>query len=160
MFPQNFYFDGKTVTMYAPNEKLYATEAISGNLDQALLQVFQKHGTYFSFADVVASVPQQALAKDVTSAQLVGQSTVDGVSTNHLAFTDPAMEWEIWIGAEDRLPRRLEVTYTSQAHQPTCWVTFSDWKLNPASRADTFEFTPPQGAARIEFHKIEITPTK
>ena len=132
MFPQNFYYDGQTVTMYAPNEKLYAAENVPGNLDETLLQVFQKHGTYFSFADVIMSVPHDAMAKDVTSAEIVGQSTVGGVLTNHLAFTSPGIEWEIWIGVDDKLPRLLEVTYTGQKGEPTCSVAFADWRLNPA----------------------------
>jgi hypothetical protein len=155
MFPQNFYYDGQTVTMYAPNEKLFATDNIPGNLDETLLQVFQKHGTYFSFADVIMSVPHDAMAKDVTSAELIGQSTIGGVLTNHLAFTSPGLEWEIWIGADDQLPRLLEVTYTNHKRRPTCSVAFSQWQLNPATSADTFVFTPPAGAVRIEFRKIE-----
>lgn len=160
VFNQNFYFDGKTVTMYAPAEKLYATEPIPGNLDDALKQVFEKHGTYFSFADVVLSVPHEAMAKDLTSAQLVGQSSVGGVPTTHLAFAKPGMAWELWIGADDHLPRRLDVTYTGVEGRPTASVTFADWKLNPDITADRFSFTPPPDAARIEFRKLESSEEK
>ena len=78
---------GRPLPCTLPNEKLYATDNVPGTLDETLLQVFQKHGTYFSFADVIMSVPHDAMAKDVTTAELIGQSTVGGVLTNHLAFT-------------------------------------------------------------------------
>ena len=156
MFTQVFYYDGKTVAMYAPAEKLYATEQIRRGLDETLAQLFEKHGTYFSFTDVVLSVPQQAMAKDLTTAQLVGESTgVGGVTTTHLAFAKPGMEWEIWIGADDHLPRRLDVTYTDVEGRPTGSVAFSDWKLNPAIAPDRFVFTPPAGATRIDFSRLE-----
>jgi hypothetical protein len=156
MFAHMFYFDGKTVAMYAPAEKLYATEQIQRSLDETLLQVFEKHGTYFSFADVVLSVPQREMMKDLTAAQLVGESKgVGGVATTHLAFAKPGMEWEIWIGAADHLPRRLDVTYTDVEGRPTGSVAFSDWKLNPEIASDRFVFTPPSGAARIDFARLE-----
>ena len=102
------------------------------------------------------SVPQQAMIKDLTSAQLVGESTsVGGVTTTHLAFAKPNLEWEIWIGADDHLPRRLDVTYTDVDGRPTGSVTFSEWKLNPTIAPDRFVFTPPEGAKRIEFSKLE-----
>jgi hypothetical protein len=158
LFAQNFYFDGKTVTMYAPGERLYAAEPIQGNLDETLLQVFQKHGTYFSFADVVLSVPQKAMLKDLTTAQVVGQSaSVGDVATTHLAFAKPGMEWEIWIGDDDHLPRRLDVTYTNNPGRPAGSVTFADWKLNPEITSDRFTFTPHEGAARIDFRKLEAS---
>ena len=156
MFTQVFYYDGKTVSMYAPAEKLYATEQIQRGLDEALLQVFEKHGTYFSFADVLLSVPQREMVKDLTNAQLVGESKgVGGVATTHLAFAKPGMEWEIWIGADDHLPRRLDVTYTDVEGRPTGSVAFSDWKINPSIAPDRFVFTPPSGATRIEFARLE-----
>ena len=161
LFAQNFYFDGKTVTMYAPGERLYAAEPVQGNVDETLLQVFQKHGTYFSFADVVLSVPQKAMLKDLTTAQVVGQSnSVGGVATTHLAFAKPGMEWEIWIGDDDHLPRRLDVTYTGDDGRPTGSVTFSDWKLNPEITSDRFTFTPHVGASRIDFKKLEASGEK
>ncbi len=155
LFAQDFYYDGKTVTMYAPAEKLYATQDVPGTLDETLIEVFQKSGTYFSFADVIQSIPHDALAKDVTSAQVVGQSVVGGELTQHLAFASPTLEWEIWIGESDNLPRLLSVTYIAEKGRPTCSVAFVNWQLNPAIPAERFTFTPPAGASRIDFHKIE-----
>ena len=160
VFTQVFYYDGKTITMYAPNEKFYATEQLSGHLDEALPQIFQKHGTYFSFADVVLSIPNAAMTKDLSSAQYVGQSAVGGVTTKHLAFAGNGLEWEIWIGDADQLPRLLNVTYTAEHGRPTCSVSFADWKLNPTTSPDKFIFSPPAGATRIEFRKLGSPATK
>jgi hypothetical protein len=104
LFPHNFYYDGKRATVYAPDQNLYATEEISGRVHDVLLQIFQKHGNYFPFADVLHFEIHTAMTHSVTSAQFVGTSTVGGVKTDHLAFAGGGLEWEIWIGADDQSP--------------------------------------------------------
>jgi hypothetical protein len=47
------------------------------------------------------------------------------------------------------------VTYTDVEGRPTGSVAFSDWKINPSIAPDRFVFTPPSGATRIEFARLE-----
>lgn len=152
LFAQDFFFDGKQVTMFAPEQNVYASEPVSGRVDEMLLQAYEKHGTYFPFADALHSDPHGAMTRELTSGVYVGTSVLAGTKTNHLAFAGGGLEWEIWVGAEDQLPRLLNVTYVEVAGRPQNSVVFADWHLDGAENSDaTFTFSPPAGAKRIAF---------
>ena len=103
------------------------------------------------FIDLLATDPFAVLTRDLTSAIWVGQSKVGGVVTDHLAFTSKDVDWEVWIGSKDQLPRLMVVSYRVPGRQPTFTVELSDWKLNGAVPASTFTAAIPKGAARVEF---------
>jgi hypothetical protein len=153
LFEQTLYYDGDTATMYARRENLYAQEKISDTVEKMLQQIFEKHGDSFAFADVLHADPYHAMAKQVAVAELVGRSTLNGVPTDHIAFSGSGMQWELWVGVDDKLPRMLGVTFRDIKDSPTNTVSFYDWKLNPQLPAETFRFTPPSGATRIEHKK-------
>jgi hypothetical protein len=159
LFPHNFYYDGKRVTMYAPDQNFYATEEMSGRVHDVLLRMFEKHGNYFPFADVLHFEIHTAMTHSVTSAQFVGTSTLGGVKTDHLAFAGGGLEWEIWIGAEDHLPRLLNVTFAEVTGRPHNSVAFADWQLEPADVSDSkFTFEAPADAVQIEFRNPGPSP--
>jgi hypothetical protein len=153
LFPHKLYYDGTTATLYAPNENLYVQEHVANTVDGMLQQLFSKHGDSYAFADMIQSDPYLSMSQQTSIAELVGTSTLNGVQTNHIAFTGHNMQWEIWIGADDHLPRMLNVMFLDIKGGPANTVSFFDWKLNPEVSADTFAFKPPQGAVRIEHLK-------
>ena len=113
----------------------------------------------FPFADVLWSDVYARLTKDLATALYVGQSTVGGVQTDHLAFTAGELDWEIWIGARDRLPRLMIGAYRNLPRSPTFLVEFMDWKLNPPVTAATFTPAIPPGATKIEFKRATVAPS-
>jgi len=158
MFPSDIYFDGKTVTVIGLSGKFYAQQPAAG----AGLDTFAKSpqpgaDAVAPFFDVLTADPYASLTKDYSSALLVGQSTVGGVKANHLAFTATAIDWEIWIGAADNLPRLMVISYRFPERQRTFTVEFSDWKLNAPIQAKTFVATIPAGATKLE-SKPEVLP--
>jgi len=161
LVPNDLYYNGKTVTAIGPARKFYAQEDASGSTLDALLQ--QEHpgaDTLAPFVDLLVSDPYARLTKDLSSALLVGQSTIAGVKTDHLAFTAPGVDWEIWIGAQDKLPRLLVTSYRSGERQPVFTVEFSDWKLNAPMPAQTFEVSIPKDAVKLEFKRIGLPQSK
>lgn len=153
LFPIDLYFDGKTViAAVGPGNALYAQQAATGSTIDAILE--KEHpaaDTLAPFVDLLVSDPYARLAKDLTGALLVGESTIAGVQTEHLAFTAKGVDWEIWIGTKDSLPRLLIVSYRSGERQPGFTVEFSDWKLDAPIPAQTFKVALAKDATRLEF---------
>jgi hypothetical protein len=81
----------------------------------------------------------------------VGQSTIGGVKTRHLALSNRGVEWQIWIGVEDNLPRLVVATYLDDASEPSYTVEFLDWKLNEPVGAEAFVFDNASKAVKVEF---------
>jgi hypothetical protein len=148
----DFFYNGQTVTAFAPNHNLYSVENAPGTIDAMLPVVEKETGIHFASAYVLFSDPYAVLTKDLFSAVVVGSDVVQGAPCEHLAFRAPGVNWEIWIESGTRaLPRRLVITYTDVMNFPRFLVEFSHWNLNPwLSNAD-FEFKKPAGVTEIAF---------
>jgi hypothetical protein len=152
LFPSDLYFDGKTVTAVGAEKKFYAQrDAAHPTLDAFMQNALPGTDSVAPFFDLLVSDPFASLTKDFTSALWVGQSTLAGVKTDHLAFTAQGIDWELWIGSADRLPRMLVVSYRGGERQPTFTAEFSGWKLGAPIAASTFNAAIPKGAVRLEF---------
>jgi hypothetical protein len=161
LFPSDLYYDGKTVTTIGVDRKFYAQRDAAGSLIEAFTQGGQPGGDALApFLDLLVADPFAVLTKDYSSALWVGQSTVGGVKTDHLAFRSPGVDWEIWIGAQDKLPRLMVISYRNGEQQPTFTVELSDWKVNASVPAATFNAVIPKNAAKIEFKLHSLAPAK
>jgi hypothetical protein len=148
----DFYYDGSTIAAFAPKNQVYSIASAPDTIDAMLKFVMDKANIHFPSADVMYSDPYAVLTKDLTSAFVVGPSTVDGVACEHLAFMGPGVHWEIWIETGQRaLPRRLMVTYADVQNFPRFLVEFADWNLQPQLAASRFVFNKPSNATPIEF---------
>lgn len=154
LLPNNLYYNGKTLTAIGPAKKFYAQQDASGGTLDTVLENEQPAADILApFVDFLVSDPYARVAKDLSSALFVGQSTLGGVKTDHLAFAAPGVDWEVWIGAQDKLPRLVLVSYRGDDRQPHFMVEFSDWKLNAPIPPQTFNVTIPKDAVRLEFKR-------
>jgi hypothetical protein len=151
LFPFHLTFDGKTVTAFAPEEKIYAQRESPGTIDQMLDRAAKNGEAVFVFADLVSSDPYTAMTRGLKSAKVVGTSTIDGVETEHLAVGGERVNWEIWIGTKDRLPRLVTLKDTADAQKPSQTVQLSGWALNEPVPADAFTFNKPEDATEVPF---------
>jgi hypothetical protein len=151
LFPQRIYCDGKRVTFWSPDRKVYAQEAAPPTLD-ALLARFPGSGEQsLPFADVLLASPWSAWEKEMLRAVYVGESASLAGALDHVAVTSEGVDWQLWVDRNDRLPRLVLAVHTSVPRSPVVMVEFSDWKADPQLPASTFAFEPPKGATRIEF---------
>ena len=156
-FPYDFYFNGKTVTAYSPAKNLYAEKEAPGTVDNVIEKAYQEEGKSFPYADILVAEPYKVLTEGLVKAVYVGQSTfrplsgTEGVKTDHLVFLNEDVEWQIWIGAEDRLPRMVCATYFGDAKEPSYMVEFGAWKINEPVPPETFAFQNVSKAAKVEF---------
>ena len=152
LFPHNLYFNGKTVTAVGVEKRFYAQLPAAASSIEALIQKEHPGSDALApFVDLLVADPYTRLTKNLSSALLVGQSTIDAVDTDHLAFSGDGVDWEIWIGTKDKLPRLMVVHYVSGERQPTFTTAFSDWKLGTPIPAQTFNANIPKDAVKIEF---------
>ena len=148
--PLQVYYDGKTLGLQEPREKLYAEVPAPATIDATLAEVFGPSVAGFPYLEILLADPYAALTANLGGALYVGHSTVGGVKTEHLAFRGPGVDWEIWIGAEDMLPRLVQAKYVDLGKAPTITTQFSDWKLDAQIPAATFALEKAAGAKQIE----------
>jgi hypothetical protein len=148
---QLFVYDGKSLTLYQPQEKVYAQVAAPGTLEEMLDFAREKHDVVAPFGDMLFKNAYDILMDGVTEGIVVGQAVIEGVVCDHLAFRAEFVDWQIWIqqGAQP-LPRRIVITTLDLPNAPQFAVTVTRWDLEPKFDAQTFTFTPQAGVKQIE----------
>ena len=148
---QLFVYDGKSLTLYQPQDKVYAQVAAPGTLEEMLDFAREKHDVVAPFGDLIFKNAYDLMMDGVTEGLVVGKAVIEGVVCDHLAFRGPDVDWQIWIqqGAQP-LPRRIVITTLDLPNAPQFAVTITKWDLNPAFDAQTFTFTPQADMKRIE----------
>jgi hypothetical protein len=146
------YFDGKTIIAFAPVENLAAVVEAPGTVESALQWMQTKAATFYPFIDVVAADPYKAFTNGVIEAFVIGKSSsVGGVPTDMVAWANNDVFMQMWIGVDDKLPRRLRATFRADKLRLRHELQFSDWKIDPVFPADTFASPKAQAAGRMSF---------
>ena len=148
---QRFYYDGKTLTLYRPDDGVYATEAAPGTIAETLDYTREDLGLVMPIEDLMYDNAFGILMQNVTSATVVGKSVIGGVTCHHLAFIRSDIDFQMWVAEGDKpLPCKYVVTDVRTPPVSTTTV-MRDWNLSPAAKDAEFEFTPPKGAVEIPF---------
>jgi hypothetical protein len=147
-----FVFDGKNLTVFHPQENVYAAVARLGSVDEAIAYYVHDLGMRFPLAGLLSSHLAQDLSEQVRVADYVETSSIAGVPCDHLALRGDDADMQVWIAqGQQPLPRRVVITYRHADGRPQFWAQFSDWNLAPEAPDVLFAFTPPTGAAKIAF---------
>jgi hypothetical protein len=149
---QEFFYDGKTLTLYNPKENLYATAAAPPTIDAMLDFAREKLDVIAPGAEILYSNAAERMLKVTTSGFVVGPSVVGGAKSTHLAFRGAEVDWQIWIEDGDKpLPRKFILTSKKVSGEPQFTVLIRNWDVAPKLTDREFIFTPPKGAKKIEF---------
>ncbi len=149
---RQFWYDGASITLLDIDNNNYATAAIAGDLDTVLNHIQERYGLDLPAADFVMNDPYQVLTEKVISGFYVGLHKVQGVPCHHLAFSQPDIDWQIWIEEGDKpVPRKLVITYKQIKQVPQYTGLYSQWNFMPEFSANQFSFTPPEKAEKIDF---------
>ncbi|MEO8752092.1 MAG: DUF2092 domain-containing protein [Casimicrobiaceae bacterium] len=152
--PSEFYYDGKTMMAFAPSENLVAVADAPPTIDAALKAAFDSAAIYFPFSDVIVADPYRDIADGLKVAFYIGQSqVVGGATTDMIAYANADVFVQAWIGAEDKLPRRLRAIYRNDAAQLRHDMELSNWQLDVDLPADAFGSSKATVATRIEFER-------
>ena len=83
---QEFFYDGKTLTLYNQRENLYASTAAPATLDEMLDFAREKLDIIAPAAELLYKNAAEKMLKESSSGFVVGPSVVAGVKTTQLAF--------------------------------------------------------------------------
>jgi hypothetical protein len=147
-----FYYNGKTMTAFAPAENLIAVADAPPTIDAAMEAAYRLSGTYFPFDDLIVADPYKDMAEGLKLAYYIGQSKMVGdTTTDMVAYIDNGVFIEVWIGAEDKLPRAIHAVYLDDPAQLRHNLLLSDWKLDAPVASDAFAPANAAGAKQIPF---------
>ncbi len=156
-----FYYDGKTMTAFAPAENLVAVTEAPPTIDAALQAAFTSAAIYFPFTDLIVADPYKEISDGLVIAFYIGQSKViGGTTTDMIAYANNDVFVQAWIGTEDRLPRMVRAVYRDDKAALRHQMELSDWRLDPSVPADAFKSASAGKAKPIAFsHPNEQLPS-
>lgn len=147
-----FYYDGKTMTAFAPAENMAAVSDAPSTIEATLEAAYHAAGIYFPFTDLVVADPYKDMAEGLKLAYYIGQSkVVGGTTTDIVAYVEHDVFVQIWIGAEDRLPRMLHAVYLNDPERLRHQLELSNWQLDLSVSQDAFASAGAASAKRIPF---------
>jgi hypothetical protein len=154
-----FYYDGKRITAYTPGTNVVAVADAPATIDAALEAAYKTAAIYFPFTDAIVADPYGDIAPQLEFAFYIGQSTVvGGVKTDMLAYAGEGVFVQMWIGADDKLPRMARAVFRKDPLRLRHTVEYSDWKLGAAIPPGTFASAKAATAKRIPFQHPDPAP--
>ena len=156
-----FYYDGKQVMAYLPAEELVAIADAPPTVEGALKQAYERSATYFPFTDLIVADPYAAMADGLKLAYVIGDSTqVGGVRTKMIAVANDAVFLQIWIGADDKLPRRIRAVYSDDPLRLRHEMDLTNWVVDGAIPAGAFTSDKAKSAKPMQFRNPAIKTTQ
>ncbi len=147
-----FYYDGKTMMAYAPVENLVAVVDAPPTIEAALIAAYDNAAIFYPFTDLLVADPYNALSDGAILAFYIGPSgVVGGTKTDMLAWANNDVFVQAWIGADDKLPRRVRAVYRADPMQLRHEMDLSNWQLDGAIAPDAFASQKAQSAPRMAF---------
>src|SRR5664279_2091907 len=155
-----FYYDGKSMMAYAPAENLVAVADAPPTIEAALKQAYNNAAIFFPFTDLLVNDPYVALTDGAILAFYIGQSSVvGGTKTDMVAWANKDVFLQIWIGVDDKLPRRVRAVYAADPLQLRNELELSNWQLDPTLAPETFTSQKALAAPHIAFKSPASAPT-
>jgi hypothetical protein len=149
---RRFIYDGKNFTVYSPKLGFYSTVAAPATNREVLQTIYDKFGIALPLEDLFrwSDPSHDQRLKALQSAYDVGPATIDGVETDHFAFREADVDWEIWIQQGDKpLPRKVVIIDRNDPAKPT-FIARLQWNLSPSFADSDFTFAPDANAKQIQ----------
>lgn len=151
---REYFFDGKQLTQYSPPLRYYTTVDMPGNTLDMLSKVEKYYGIQFPLKALLSLGSDPDALKSLTSAVYVGPTKINGRVCDQLAFSQPGVDWQLWVQRGDKpLPCKLVVTKTDEATPMQTSRTFA-WNLKPQVQASEFTFKAAKGDVAIPLKKV------
>jgi hypothetical protein len=155
---QVFSYDGRTLALYNPTDKVYATEPAPETIEEVLDFARESLGLIVPVADLVYRNAFSLLIQDVTFAAVIGKTVIGNVKCDHLLFSRPGVDFQVWVADTGKpLPHKYVVTDTGTLARLSVTTIMTNWNTAPAVADDRFSFEPPQGIKQIAFMPLETS---
>jgi hypothetical protein len=145
---REIYYDGKTVTLFAPKVGYYASVPAPPTIGATLDAIKDKYDVEIPLADLFYLGTDPTLTARIQSGFNVGPETVGGVACDHYAFRQENADWQVWIRSDGpALPCKMVITTTGDEAQPQ-YSAVMRWDTKGPDPA-AYTFNPPANAHRI-----------
>lgn len=147
---RTYIYDGKQLTIFDPEENIYVQNAAPPTI-AGLVERLLDIGVELPLLDVLTDAFSETgeLTAQVQSGLLVGESSIDGIPVDQLAFRQANVDWQVWVQkGQHALPIRFVITTRYELGDPQVNATLK-WDLKPSVPAASFKFAPPKDARKI-----------
>lgn len=153
------YYDGKSLTVFAPKIGYFATVPAPATIDATLDAISDKYGLEVPLADLFSLGVDPALTAKIESGFDVGPAMVAGKACEHYAFRQAEADWQVWIRSEGpALPCKMVITTTQDEAQPQ-YTAVMTWEASAPPQAH-YTFNPPASAHRITLADVTAAGAK
>ncbi|NEV64048.1 DUF2092 domain-containing protein [Thiorhodococcus minor] len=155
------FYDGKQFTIVSPEARFYATVEAPPTIRELLTQLNETYGIEIPLQDLFYWGTDAASGADIQKAMWVGTSKIRGQLTDHYAFRQPAVDWQIWIAQGTApLPLRYVITTKEEPGAPQ-FVADMTWNTEAKPADSVFAFAPTEEDRPIEIlaqGQVQTTP--
>lgn len=152
---QQFFYDGKTFTIYGNTNKYYASFPAPDTIGKLIAAAAEKHDIQMPLSDLFIWGTDKAEVDDIQSAFHVYSTRIGDVLCDHYAFRQADIDWQLWIKKGDKpLPIKLVITTKQEEGSPQ-YVSIFKWNLSPKINDQLFTFVPPKDSYKIKFAEME-----
>jgi hypothetical protein len=154
MLTRQYFYDGKTLTVFDPKTGYYAKVQAPPTVRETLPFAKQQYGVELPLEDLFTWTEGDDRTKALTSAHYVGKTQVGDQTADQYAFRQPGIDWQIWIAAGDKpTPLRVVIVAANDLAHPQFESDIA-WDFAVQFADDTFAFTPPANAREIQIHPL------
>jgi hypothetical protein len=149
-------YDGKQMTIYAPELGYYATVEAPGTSREAVEAARERYGLQIPLMDLFRwADPSQPDSAPLVEAMLVGPAKVGGVEAEQFAFREEGVDWQIWIQKGDHpVPLKVVIVDRLNPDRPQYEARLR-WNLAPSITASTFAFKPAKDEMLIRMSTLK-----
>lgn len=148
---RRIFYNGKTLTIAAPRAKLYTALPVTGTISEVLNRAYTDFGVEFPLQDLFRWGSPQQTAEKPAEGFKVGAAQIGEHATEHFAFRQPGVDWQVWIDTGDKpLPRKMVIANTEDPTQPE-YVAYFQWDMTPSIASGSFDFKPGSDYRMIDF---------
>jgi len=149
---RQFFFNGKTITLYDKDAKIFASMEVPPDIESALEKAHQEYGVRVALTDLASPQLWDLVSKKIEHSLYVGMSEVRGVPCHHLAFDNENVNLQVWVDAGTRpLPRKIVLNHKKLEGSPEWTAYLGQWKTSAHLATAMFNFVPPSGVKEVKF---------
>lgn len=150
-------YDGAAMTVVGLKARKYVHFPLTGTVAEVFERIEDDFGISLPLREMFLWGSDLNDAEPPRAGVLVGESMVGGVKTDHYAFRQSAIDWQVWLDKGDKpLPRKLVVTRTDVPQQPQFTAQFT-WDTAPRIASDAFAWTPEADYELVDFGTAKLT---
>jgi hypothetical protein len=130
--------NGRTMLTYTPAPKAVSIVKAPPVIADCLKHAYKTSTMDIAFVDLILAAPRTDIASGLQRAHYAGRVPFRGTNADVISFSRDRMLVQMWVGAEDRLPKEIRMTSIDDPTRFRHTLTLSDWQINAAVPPEVF----------------------